>query len=116
MWRHPFALADPLLSIRAHKDLVATQSGPGGSSVRLFTAMKGELICETRLHAPETGRLEEPAWLGSAIAFGPEAEVFYTLSNGNTVTRLTDACDDTWAWKSPDDRSDSDPNGFSHLD
>jgi hypothetical protein len=92
------------------KDLVVSQSGPGGANVRLYTALKGELICETRLHAPDTGRLEEPAWLGTAITFGPEPDVFYILSNGNTVTKINSNCEKLWSWTSPDARSELSAN------
>lgn len=106
MWRHAFTPQDPILSFRTQplKDIVVSHSGPGGSQIRVFTALSGEPICETRLHAPETGRLEEPPWLGTAIAFGSEPDAFFVLSNGNTVSKLNHKCEKVWTWSSPDER------------
>lgn len=92
------------LHTRHLKDQVIAHSGPGGANIRIFTALKGELVCSTRLHSPKDGRLEEPAWLGTAISFGSEHNTFYVLSNGNTVTKINDKCEKLWTWKSPDER------------
>jgi ER membrane protein complex subunit 1 len=74
---------------------VAALSGPGGATLRLFDALHGHLLLEEHLHAPEAGRLSDPA-LGSAVAFAPaiqqrtglERPDVFVLSNGHEVRRL----------------------------
>ncbi|KZT37697.1 DUF1620-domain-containing protein [Sistotremastrum suecicum HHB10207 ss-3] len=102
-WRHLLPRDDVLLSFQVHpkKDLVAALSGPGGSNVRLLTALRGELIYQRTLHPPELGKLEEPAWLGSEATFDPESSTLYVLTNGYTITKIDAKGDIVWTWTSP---------------
>lgn len=82
---------------------IATLSGPGGSTLRTFESLSGTLILEKRLHAPELGHLSEPHYLGKHVAFSPELDGIYVLSNGRTVTHVDNTTGEfRWTWTSPD--------------
>ncbi|KAI0076779.1 hypothetical protein K474DRAFT_1675313 [Panus rudis PR-1116 ss-1] len=80
-------------------------SGPGGSSLRLPDVHTGQLISETFLHAPDSGRLLEPATLSVALTFGLDDDV-YALTNGHTLRRVKGSTGDVvWGWTTPDHTS-----------
>lgn len=105
-WRHQYPASDPILSFSTHlaQNRLAAQSGPGGSTVRVYTSTLGQLICDVQLHPPREGRLSEPAWIGSAQAFELATKNLYVLTNGNTVTKLGPDCNVLWTWKNPAER------------
>jgi ER membrane protein complex subunit 1 len=84
---------------------VATLSGPGGSTLRTFDALTGQLLVEKRLHLPEIGILSEPVFIGKHVIFSPDSTDIYVLSNGYTVTNINSETGDVkWSWSSPDQR------------
>jgi hypothetical protein len=84
---------------------VATLSGPGGSTLRTFDALTGQLLVEKRLHLPETGVPSEPVFIGKQVIFSPDSTDIYVLSNGYTVTNINRETGDVkWSWSSPDQR------------
>ena len=84
---------------------MATLSGPGGSTLRTFDALTGQLLVEKRLHSPEIGLLSEPIFIGKHVIFSPGSTDIYVLSNGYTVTNIDGRTGDVnWSWTSPDQR------------
>jgi ER membrane protein complex subunit 1 len=89
--------------------VIATLSGPGGSTLRTFNVLTGHLLLEKRLHAPNTGSLFEPGDLGLGIAFVPgstpnESELL-VLTNGHTLRRVDAKTGEVvWSWTSEDQR------------
>ena len=89
---------------------MATLSGPGGSTLRIFDALTGQLLVEKRLHLPEIGILSEPVFIGKHVIFSPDSTDIYVLSNGYTVTSINSETGDIkWSWNSPDQRFSSPP-------
>ncbi|KAG6916080.1 hypothetical protein DXG01_008554 [Tephrocybe rancida] len=80
--------------------VVATLSGPGGATFRLFDGITGTLHTEKRLHAPEIGRPAEPHHLGTHVAFGSNDDV-YVLANGHVVRHIDISSGSVqWTWTS----------------
>ena len=81
-------------------------SGPGGSNLRLFEVLTGNLIWELQLHRPSQGLLTTPPQLGSFVAFDPTAELaadLFVLTNGNAVRRIGGMTGTiNWEWNLPD--------------
>ena len=89
---------------------VATLSGPGGSTLRTFDALTGQLLVEKRLHLPEIGLLSEPVFIGKHVIFSSDSTDIYVLSNGYTVTNIDSETGEVkWSWSSPDQRFISSP-------
>jgi hypothetical protein len=87
--------------------VIATLSGPGGSTLRTFDAISGTLIIEKQLHTPEVGHLSEPHHLGKHVVFSPDEEGIYVLSDGHTVSHVHSATGElNWTWSSPDQTYD----------
>ena len=90
--------------------MIATLSGPGGSTLRTFNVLTGHLLLEKRLHAPHTGTLFEPGDLGLGIAFVPsstpnESEQLLVLTSGHTLRRVDARTGEVvWSWTSEDQR------------
>jgi hypothetical protein len=90
--------------------VIATLSGPGGSTLRTFNVLTGHLLLEKRLHAPHTGTLFEPGDLGLGIAFVPsstpnESEQLLVLTSGHTLRRVDARTGEVvWSWTSEDQR------------
>lgn len=85
--------------------MVAALSGVGGANLRLFDAIEGDLLLETRLHNPETGRLFEPETLGTAISFGSgeQAGDVFVLTDGHVLRSIDRRTGDVkWGWSAPD--------------
>ncbi|KAJ3478666.1 hypothetical protein NLI96_g9601 [Meripilus lineatus] len=106
-WRHLFDDYDPLIAFKKHNHYVASLSGPGGSTFRLFGSHDGQLHLEKQLHSPKSGRLLEPATLGVSIAFDSQSESsIYVLNNGGEVRKVDAVSGEvTWSWSSPDQTS-----------
>lgn len=68
--------------------VVATLSSPGGGTLRTFDATTGDLLLEKRLHAPNEGALSEPAHYGKDVAFAPNSDGLYVITNGCTITHI----------------------------
>ena len=84
---------------------MATLTGPGGSTLRTFDALTGQLLVEKRLHLPELGILSEPIFIGKDIIFSPDSTDIYVLSNGYTVTNINRETGNVkWSWSSEDQR------------
>ena len=82
--------------------MVASVSGTGGSTVRIFDVSTGNLLHEKHLHTPEAGRLLEPDNTGIALAFNSSSDL-YTLTNGHTVRRIDAVTGEVlWGWTSAD--------------
>ena len=95
---------------------VATLSGPGGSTLRTFDALTGQLLIEKRLHLPEFGLPSEPAFIGKHVVFSPRSADIYVLSNGRTVTNIDGKTGDVkWSTSSPDKRFISSPSAIVFL-
>ncbi|KAF8809912.1 DUF1620-domain-containing protein [Phlegmacium glaucopus] len=106
LWRYLFDPEDRIASYYRHDNTVATLSGPGGSTLRTFDALTGQLLVEKRLHLPEIGILSEPAFIGKHVIFSPGSTDIYVLSNGYTVTCINGKTGDVkWSWSSPDQSS-----------
>ena len=89
---------------------MATLSGPGGSTLRTFDALTGQLLVEKRLHLPEIGLPSEPVFIGKHVIFSLDSTDIYVLSNGYTVTNIDSETGDVkWSWSSPDQRFISSP-------
>lgn len=87
--------------------MVAVLSGPGGATLRSFDVLKGHLILEKKLHAPESGQIAEPNHLGTAIAFAPSIDHpdIFVLTNGHTIRSVDGTTGEAkWTWVSPDRR------------
>jgi hypothetical protein len=83
--------------------VVVSLSGPGGSTLRTFDCLTGQLILEKRLHAPHTDHLDPySSGFGAQIAFIPETVDVFALTNGRTVRRIGADGTEHWAWESPD--------------
>ncbi len=83
--------------------MVVSLSGLGGSTLRTFDCLTGQLILEKRLHASHTDRLDpDNLDSGVAIAFIPESVDVFALTNGRTVQRIGADGAVRWAWESPD--------------
>ena len=85
--------------------VLATLSGPGGATLRVFEATTGILTFDTELHKPDTAVLTTPATLSTDIAFALNDETpdIITLSNGHSVTRVNGFTGaKNWTWSSPD--------------
>ncbi|TFK65860.1 DUF1620-domain-containing protein [Pluteus cervinus] len=107
-WRRIFDNEDPLSLYHVSGDVVATFSGPGGSTFRTFDLASGVLQHEIFMHPPEQGHLSEPISFGKDVSFVTEDSRpwIYTLTNGHTVTKL-DAKTGVkkWEWSSEDQTS-----------
>ncbi|KLO18736.1 DUF1620-domain-containing protein [Schizopora paradoxa] len=113
VWRFAFEPEDPIVSYRAHGDVVCVLSGPGGSTFRTFETANGNLIAERRLHKPSFGRLFEPVDLGVHMSFvdsnftnlSPTTDLF-VLTDGYTVRRLDSGSGRIkWEWSAEDQGS-----------
>lgn len=87
--------------------VLASLSGPGGSTLRIHNVLTGVLLHETRLHAPSTGQLTQPPSIGVKIAFLPGSDDVFVLTNGRTVTRFVMDAErggykKAWEWTSLD--------------
>lgn len=119
-WRHVFEDRDPIavfkkqsssqLQLFLHlsfalisRSAVAALSGPGGSTLRTFDALTGDLVLEKRMHAPEQGTLYEPESLGNSIAFVPGSNNLLVLTSGHTLAYVDGKTGETlWKWSSED--------------
>ncbi|EIN05678.1 DUF1620-domain-containing protein [Punctularia strigosozonata HHB-11173 SS5] len=107
-WRHVFEDEDAVIAFQKHKNVVASVSGPSGSTLRLFDALKGHLLLEQRIHAPEVGRLHQPESVGVAIAFYAENEEsdILVLTSGDNLRRLNGKTGELkWSWTAQDQGS-----------
>ncbi|KAI0820139.1 DUF1620-domain-containing protein [Trametes gibbosa] len=107
-WRYIFDDEDHILTYSKDNDVVAVLSGVGGAYLRLFDAIEGDLLLETRLHTPDVGRLLEPDNTGTAISFGCEEQAgqVFVLTDGHilrSVDRLSGEV--KWGWSAPDQTS-----------
>ncbi|RDB18117.1 ER membrane protein complex subunit 1 [Hypsizygus marmoreus] len=104
LWRYVYEPDDRIAGFYKHDDVIASLSGPGGSTLRLFEASTGLLTLEQRLRASELGTLSEPHHLGTYVAFAPAS--VYALANGYTVTNIdTKTGKVLWTWSAPDQGS-----------
>jgi ER membrane protein complex subunit 1 len=85
--------------------VVAALSGVGGSNLRLFDALEGDLILEKRLHDTRDGSLSQPKQLGTSITFlGDKSSDMFVLTNGHTICHLDGSTGETlWAWNASDE-------------
>ncbi|KAL0064178.1 hypothetical protein AAF712_008900 [Marasmius tenuissimus] len=108
-WRYVFEPEDRIISVYKQGWVAASLSGPGGSNLRLFNVINGDLLMEKQFHPPTSGLLAEPPHLGSFVAFGNDTmglgtpDVF-VLTNGQTVSQFVGR-DLKWTWTSEDQSS-----------
>ncbi|KAF8872794.1 hypothetical protein CPB84DRAFT_1854287 [Gymnopilus junonius] len=106
VWRYIFGPEDPVTGYYKLDNTVTTLSGPGGSTLRNFNALTGELLLEKRLHLPQLGALSTPISLGKHVISSPESKDLFILTNGCTVTSLNGTTGEVnWKWTSPDQGS-----------
>ncbi|KAG5636275.1 hypothetical protein H0H81_008561 [Sphagnurus paluster] len=103
-WRHIYEPDDRIAGYYPQSNFVASLSGPGGATFRLFNATSGVIHIEKRLHALESGHLAEPHHLGTHVAFsGDGVQDIYVLTDGHVVRRLNGKTGDIkWTWKAED--------------
>lgn len=83
--------------------VVASLSGPGGSTLRLFSALHGHLLLEKKIHSLSQGKKFEPDYLGASLAFlNDEGGDMMVLTNGCVVQRIARNGDIKWNWTSED--------------
>ncbi|KAF7979908.1 hypothetical protein HWV62_40304 [Athelia sp. TMB] len=105
-WRHVFEAYDPIAVFKKRQNTVAALSGPGGSTLRTFDVVSGDLLLEKRMHAPEQGTLYEPESLGTSIAFVPGSDNLLVLTSGHTLASVDGKTGETlWKWSSEDQGS-----------
>ncbi|KAA1466837.1 DUF1620-domain-containing protein [Dentipellis sp. KUC8613] len=107
-WRYIYDATDNVVSYHKHNDFVVSLSGPGGSTLRTFEYATGHLIVEKHLHQLETGRLFEPADVGtSVVSPADETSDVFVLTNGRTIRRVDGSGKGAvhWTWDSPDQTS-----------
>ncbi|TFY78833.1 hypothetical protein EWM64_g5179 [Hericium alpestre] len=105
-WRYIYDASDPIVLYQQHKDIVATLSGPGGSTLRTFDSSTGHLILEKRLHKPDTARILEPSDVGTAISFpSDDTSDVLALTSAYTIRRISSSGNVVWTWTSPDQTS-----------
>ncbi|KZT21772.1 DUF1620-domain-containing protein [Neolentinus lepideus HHB14362 ss-1] len=108
-WRHIFEPEDPVVAFHRQRDTVAALSGPGGATLRSFSALTGSLLLETRLHDPSSGHLSEPIDVGTALALqateSSQPDII-VLTDGHSVRRIDGATSEMkWGWTSADQTS-----------
>ncbi|KAF8884531.1 hypothetical protein BD779DRAFT_1443085 [Infundibulicybe gibba] len=103
-WRHVFEHEDRILLFHKHEHTVSTLSGLGGSILRSFDVLTGNLIFEKWLHKPEFGNLLEPGSFGKFLTnAGPG---ILALTNGHTVSYIHATTGELiWTWTSSDQSS-----------
>ncbi|PPQ71078.1 hypothetical protein CVT25_007866 [Psilocybe cyanescens] len=108
LWRYIFDSEDRIAGYYKSSKTIATLSGPGGSTLRTFSALSGTLLLEKRLHHPSVGALSEPSHLGKEVLFDDDDnnETLYVLSNGCTISSINGTSGETlWTWTAPDQGS-----------
>lgn len=85
---------------------VVTLSGPGGAYLRSYELKTGNLIFESCLRTPRSGRLLEPHGLGQKLAFAPgKISDIFVLTNAFIIYRVDGSTGSTkWKWSSDDER------------
>ncbi|KAF8644498.1 hypothetical protein AX16_008429 [Volvariella volvacea WC 439] len=105
-WRHIFDLDDRIALYHKNEHVVATLSGPGGSWLRTFDILTGQLLLERQLHPVVDGHMSEPAYFGKSIVFTDELSNqpgLYVLTNGHTVNYIDgETGQSKWKWTSSD--------------
>jgi len=84
---------------------VTALSGPGGATFRSYNLLTGDLLLERRLHNPVDGRSHEfqEVEITPAHDSTPESNTIFTLTNGDTVSRIDGQSGDViWKWSSQD--------------
>ncbi|KAH7107261.1 hypothetical protein BKA62DRAFT_682862 [Auriculariales sp. MPI-PUGE-AT-0066] len=126
VWRRQFTPEDPIVNMKSNSDVIAlygrgepksetdpfdprgpvvlaTLSGSGGATLRVFEATNGALTFETELHKPADGILTQPATLSNDIVFAIDNETpdIIALANGRSVTRVNGFTGaKVWSWQS----------------
>ncbi|KAK7046106.1 hypothetical protein VNI00_007107 [Paramarasmius palmivorus] len=106
VWRHIFEPEDPIVSFHKNGWVVTSLSGPGGSVLRIFNTLTGDLLLERQLHQPASGLLAEPASIGCTVAFGNDtlgtgAADLFVLTNGHSLHYFVGR-DEKWKWSAED--------------
>ncbi|KAJ3553144.1 hypothetical protein NM688_g3770 [Phlebia brevispora] len=107
-WRYLFEESDPVITFKKHKDSVATLSGTGGNTFRLFDVHTGDLVLERHLSEHSAERMINPVSTGVTIAFDSSRHPnVYALTGGHTVRRLVTSTGGKvqWTWTAADQGS-----------
>jgi hypothetical protein len=109
VWRHIMDEGDFVVGFTKQDDVLASLSGPSGSTLRIFDALSGLLIHETRMHEPGLGLLSEPPNIGAKVALLRGSDDVYALTNGRTVTKFAregpQDYQKAWQWDSTEQTS-----------
>jgi hypothetical protein len=80
--------------------VVASLSGAGGTTLRAFDALTGDILMENRIHAVDLNRPSDPPMFGASITFSKEGNDIFILSNGHQVSRIDGRTGSLrWTWK-----------------
>jgi hypothetical protein len=83
--------------------VIATLSEAGGTTLRTFNAISGEIVLEKKLNPSETRPLIVPIHTGKEVIFSHSSAEVYVLTNGHTVNVLNGKTGESkWRWTSPD--------------
>ncbi|KAF8512945.1 DUF1620-domain-containing protein [Hysterangium stoloniferum] len=106
-WRYVLDPVDVIGVYQTNPGYVVTLSGPGGAYLRSYDITSGDLIFESRMHRPITGRLLEPARIGQDIVFSVDSTSdIFVLTNAFTVRRIDGLNGETkWQWSSEEQSS-----------
>lgn len=107
-WRYIYEDNDSIVYYRRDNDVVASLSGPGGATLRIFDFETGDLIAEKFLHNPNTARLFEPNDVGTSMTFLSQEGQFsdmLVLTSGHVLRRVDSSGEVQWTWTSPDETS-----------
>ncbi|KIS69936.1 uncharacterized protein UMAG_10160 [Mycosarcoma maydis] len=112
VWRQLLAEHDQLLLQKQFGEVSLVISGNGGANVRLYHALTGFLIWESKLHNIRDGLLPEPGFPATDAVFltdKAKSDVppdLVVLSNARTVRRLNGAFGaQVWKWEPQDNIS-----------
>ncbi|PPR00992.1 hypothetical protein CVT24_000285 [Panaeolus cyanescens] len=103
LWRYIFEAEDGILGYYKSPKGIATLSGLGGSTLRLFNPTTGALLIESQLHHPTLGAFSDPPYFGKEVLFDDDGETMYVLTNGYEVRAVDVSSGEVrWRWVGED--------------
>ncbi|KIJ24147.1 hypothetical protein M422DRAFT_56525 [Sphaerobolus stellatus SS14] len=106
-WRHILDPFDLIGIYRSNPEFVVALSGPGGATLRSYNVSNGDLVYESQLHSPLSGKLHEPPNIGEDIIFSiDKTNDVFALTNAHVVRRVDGISGQPkWTWTSEDQTS-----------
>ncbi|KIJ47261.1 hypothetical protein M422DRAFT_66579 [Sphaerobolus stellatus SS14] len=106
-WRHVLDPFDLIGIYRSNPEFVVALSGPGGATLRSYNVSNGDLVYESQLHSPLSGKLLEPPNIGEDIIFSiDKTNDVFALTNAHAVRRVDGISGQPkWTWTSEDQTS-----------